>query len=60
MANFFKLREMRNELMKKNSKTVSEEEVLKELIALGNILDKSTHSLSLSDDVCHTCGRKIE
>lgn len=60
MANFFRLGEMRNELIKQTNKTASEKELLKELVALGNILDRATHSISLSDDVCNCCGRKFE
>ena len=59
MANFFRLLELRDELMNKSDKSRREEQLLKELISLGSILNKSTHSLSLSDGVCPSCGREL-
>lgn len=58
--NYSRLRELQNELMQKKNKTVEENELLQEISSLFYSLDIGKFSLSLSDGVCHTCGRSFE
>lgn len=54
-----KLRQMKNELLKNSSRTPEEDELLKELISLSEIIDKVKFSLAMSSDRCPTCGRPL-
>jgi predicted Zn-ribbon and HTH transcriptional regulator len=58
--NFFRLKRLRDDLDKKVNKSKEEEELLKELVALGSILDKADFSLSLSGGVCKACGQALK
>lgn len=58
--NLVRLRNMRDDLYKKTNKSQEEEELLKELISLGKILDKVDFSLSLSSGKCPSCGRTLK
>jgi len=57
--NYNQLRRIRDELLMKSNKTQDEEELLQELQSLKDILNKFNSSLSLSNDVCKSCGRKF-
>lgn len=58
--NLVRLRNMRDNLSKKVNKSKEDEELLKELISLGKILDRTEFSLSLSSDICPSCGKRLK
>lgn len=57
---FLHLRELRDKLSKKTNRTSEEEAILRELVALGRILDRNDFSLAMSSNCCPTCGRSLE
>ena len=53
------LRKLKMELLQKSDKTDSEIQLLAELQSLSGIIDRIQHSLSLSTEVCKSCGRPL-
>ncbi len=53
------LRKLKMELLQKNNKSDSEIQLLAELQTLSEIIDRLQHSLSLSTNVCKSCGRPL-
>ena len=53
------LRKMKNDLTAKVKRTPDEEELLKELEALGSVIDMTRFSLSVSNGFCKACGRPL-
>lgn len=51
------LKKLKDELLRKQSRTVDEEALLNELRSLSNIIDKADFSLAKSSSVCPACGR---
>lgn len=53
------LRKLKRELLQKNNKSESEIQLLAELQSLSRIIDRIQHSISLSTNVCKSCGRPL-
>ena len=57
--NYLQLRLLRDKLLKKTIRNADEEQLLRELIALGDLLNTMQNSLSMSGGVCPTCGKNV-
>lgn len=53
------LRKLKVQLLNKENKSDSEIQLLAELQSLSGIINKMQHSLSLSTNVCKSCGRPL-
>ena len=55
--NYLQLRLLRDKLLKKTIRNADEEQLLRELIALGDLLNTMQNSLSMRGGVCPTGGK---
>ena len=53
------IRKLKMELLQKNNKSDAEIQLLTELQSLSGIIDRMQHSISLSTNVCKSCGRPL-